>query len=131
MRKRVRLVQDMSGESRTEQSHKNSCNIEKIISRYYKTGLLQQRLQKGVYGDFTGYGEYHECVTKLQDAHGDFMAIPAKIRKRFHNDPGELIEFVLDESNRDEAVELGLVPEIEQSEQAEVPSEAPEEPQEG
>ena len=37
------------------------------------------------------------------------MALDANVRKRFHNDPAELIDFVSDEKNRDEAVRLGLL----------------------
>ena len=39
-----------------------------------------------------------------------FMALPANIRERFNNDPAELVDFVSDDRNRSEAIDLGLVP---------------------
>ena len=43
--------------------------------------------------------------------HPSFMKLPAKTRSRFHNDTNELVEFISDEKNYDEAVELGFISE--------------------
>ena len=37
------------------------------------------------------------------------MALPSRVRRRFDNDPAELMEFLADEANREEAVMLGLI----------------------
>ncbi len=107
---RRRVPIDCSGKGRTEQHHKKACNVNNIIKKYNKTGLLQQRLNSGIYGDFTGIGDYLSCIQKVQDAHDDFMAVDSKIRKRFRNDPALLIEFVSNDDNREEAISLGLLP---------------------
>lgn len=109
-RERPRVQVDCGGISKTEQCHKQKCNVNNIIGQYRKTGLLQQRLQSGVYGDFTSIEDYQTNLHRIQDAQGDFAALPSAIRKRFHNNPGELVEFALNPQNRQEAIELGLLP---------------------
>lgn len=124
---RVRVTVDCGGVSKTEQSHKKACDINNIVKRYIKTGLLKQRLSKGVYGDFSSIEDYQTCMNKIIDAQQDFMAVPSNIRKRFDNDPGKLIEFISDDDNYDEAIKLGLVPEpVEVQEPEPEPSPEPE-----
>jgi phage internal scaffolding protein len=42
-------------------------------------------------------------------AEDEFDALPAQIRARFENEPANLIDFLSNEQNRDEAEKLGLV----------------------
>lgn len=109
-RKHKRVQRQFSGVTRTEQSHKDGLLIKKIIAKYNRTGILPQRLSQGVYGDFTSVQDYQESLNRIRDAEGDFAALPSEIRKRFHNSPMELIEFLSDDKNRKEAEELGIVP---------------------
>ena len=37
------------------------------------------------------------------------QSLLSRVRKRYNNDPAELLEFVMDEKNREEAVFLGLI----------------------
>jgi hypothetical protein len=48
-------------------------------------------------------------MIQVRAAEEAFMAMPASVRSRFHNDAGELVNFVSDGRNREEAVKLGLV----------------------
>jgi phage internal scaffolding protein len=98
----------------TQQHFKDECDINSIMSKYEKTGLLVDPLQvrRGYpnFGDFDDLPDYQTSQNMLIEANDMFMNLPSSIRKRFHNDPGELLAFVSDEKNRDEAVKLGLVP---------------------
>lgn len=98
------------GETRTEQSHRQAVNINTIVAKARKG--IPPRIQKGegLYGDFTGYVDFHTQVQRLQDAKDDFMCLPARVRERFLNDPGRLLDFIADPANEDEARELGLLP---------------------
>jgi len=40
---------------------------------------------------------------------GYLASLPSKIRDRFGNDPSQLLSFLADSSNKDEAISLGLV----------------------
>jgi Chlamydia-phage Chp2 scaffold (Chlamy_scaf). len=70
--------------------------------------------------DFDEVFDFQSAMNVLVQAERSFMGLPANVRKRFSNDPGQMMEFLNDSSNYDEAVKLGLV-------QARTPvSEAPE-----
>jgi len=96
-------------ESRTQQHFKSQTNINSIMDRYKKTGILPTRNDQPVFGDFSNVEDYQSSLNKLMIAQESFNQLPANIRKRFQNDPGQLIDFISKEENRDEAITLGLV----------------------
>lgn len=104
-----RVVFNTFGKSRVEQHHKQACDINNIVSKYRKTGLLPEREGRPHYGDFTSGGDFQECMNMITEAEESFADLPSNLRKRFNNDPAALIDFMSDESNLDEAVKLGLV----------------------
>lgn len=110
IRARERSPLICTGESRTEQSHKSKVNINTIMRRYQKTRLLPNRGNQGFYGDFSNVEDYHSCANALLAAEDAFMSLPATLRKQFANSPEKLLEFLADENNRDQAIELGLIP---------------------
>lgn len=100
--------------SKTIQSEKDSCDINKILAKFKSTGLMTNvRQDKPLYGDFTNVVDYQTAVIQAQAAEESFMSLPAALRKRFNNDPGELIAFVENSENRSEAIKLGLIPNVE------------------
>ena len=62
------------------------------------------------FGDFTAapqdYAEAFEMLATVQD---NFESLPSAVRDRFHNDPHELLMFLSDSANREEAARLGLL----------------------
>lgn len=98
------------GESRTQQSFKEECDVNVIMRKYEKTGLITHVSKvQGQYGDFSSIGDYQEALDKLSVAQDAFLDMPAKLRARFGNDPGQLIEFINNKENYEEAVKLGLI----------------------
>ena len=98
--------------SLTQQQFKDECDINKIMDRYLRTGVLSDPLQnRGIpkYGDYADIGDYMDHMNKVVEANEMFESLPASIRKRFNNNPGELIEFVMNDDNRKEAEFLGLI----------------------
>jgi len=92
------------------QSEKDSCDINLIVQKYKRTGLMSNlRTDEPRYGDFSNAVDYHDAIFRAQQAEDSFMLLPAHVRARFSNDPGKLIDFLADENNRSEAVKLGLV----------------------
>lgn len=94
----------------TKQASKEECDINEILRRAGATGFLPVNAGKPVYMDVVGLPDYHAYKNAIAEAEEKFMALPAKLRERFKNDPGALIDFVSDEKNRKEAEDLGLVP---------------------
>lgn len=104
-----RVVTECGGQSRTEQHHANEVNINAIVSRYQKTGVLPTVDRLPGYGDFSEVRDYHAACDQVRAAEAAFMMLPSGIRKRFRNDVGELLRFLDDDRNREEAVALGIV----------------------
>lgn len=96
--------------SRTKQGPAAECEINKIMAKYHKTGLITHvNTRTGVFMDCSNIGSYQECVERIQNANDAFYTLPATMRERFDNNPGKLIEFLQDSKNVDEAVKLGIV----------------------
>ena len=99
--------------SLTQQSFAEECDINNIVARYVTTGVLGDPLavptNSPQYGDFTSVADFHVAQTIIAEATQMFDLLPASIRKRFENDPAQLLAFMEDDSNREEAIKLGLV----------------------
>jgi phage internal scaffolding protein len=116
---------------RVKPSFKEKCDINKIMERYEKTGVITHVNQKEPqYGDFTGLTDLTEAMEKVRRAEEGFLALPAALRARFNNDPTELIGFIenLSEEQVSEAQDLGLIEVVKK--QTEPKVEAPAPPQE-
>lgn len=93
----------------TEQNHKNQCDINKIIQKYDKTGLIIHVSKiEAKYGDMTGL-DYRTMVDKVMNMEKSWMELPSKVRKRFGGNIGDFLEFMENPDNRDEAISLGLI----------------------
>ena len=92
-----------------QQQFRDEADINIIMERFGRTGELIAPARMPQYGDFNGVSDYHTAMNAVIEAQASFDALPAKIRATFDNDPGRFVEFCLDDSNRDEAVKLGLV----------------------
>jgi phage internal scaffolding protein len=96
--------------SLTIQSEKDACDVNKIVEKCRRTGMMSNvRTDEPRYGDFSTAVDYHDSVFRAQEAQEEFMTLPASLRARFSNDPGQLIDFLSDPNNRLEAINLGLV----------------------
>ena len=104
LRDRLKFVS--LGSSLTKQSFKDECDVNWIMKRFKRTGQLPQTDSKPFYGDFCSVGDYHTAMTKIVDSNAAFDRLDAKIRARFRNDPVELLAFVEDPANLQEAIEV-------------------------
>jgi len=100
--------------SLTQQHFKDDCDINKIIDRYNKTGILAgppgvNMGRRPQFGDFSLVSDYQTAQMQLQQAEETFMELPSKLRKRFNNSVQELISFMENPENREQAIELGLL----------------------
>lgn len=93
----------------TQRHFAEECDINTIVKRFGLTGQLPVAPQMPMSGDFTGAVDFHTAMNLVVQAEQEFKKLPADLRERFQHDPGELIAFLEDEANREEAVKLGLV----------------------
>lgn len=96
--------------SRTQKQFRDQVNVNSIMAKYRKTGLLDHvRKTPGVYADLTNLPDYSTAMNTIIRAQETFQTVPATIRQRFDNDPAKFIAFLDDDKNYDEAVKLGLI----------------------
>lgn len=96
--------------SLTDQSFKEECDINTLIKRFGLGMEMPQAFNMPLSGDFSEeVTDFHSAMNLLRSAQEEFGSLPAYVRERFSNDPGQLIGFLEDEKNRPEAIELGLV----------------------
>ena len=95
--------------SRTKQSFRDECDINNILRKFNVTGQLPVGSVQPQYGDFSGVTDYQSALNAVMAAQDSFLALPAKVRSRFANDPALFVEFASDEANKDEMRALGLI----------------------
>jgi phage internal scaffolding protein len=108
-KKKIKLM--FNDRSRTKQSMKDQCDINTIIAKYQKSKTLTHVNNiQGHFGDFTNVTDYQSACLAVQNAEDNFLQLPAMVRKKFENDPSQLLAFIADDKNYSEAQELGLIP---------------------
>lgn len=99
---------DSGGPSLTKQSFAEEVDINTIVRRFNLTGQMPQDVRVPQFADFDTIVDYHSAMLQVRAAQEAFMEFPAHVRARFHNEPGELVAFVSDPKNLEEARKLGL-----------------------
>lgn len=94
--------------SLTQQHFRDEADINTMLERFKVTGQMPQGVVMPSYGDFTGLTTYQEAMNVLLKAQNAFMEMPANVRARFGNDPGQFMEFCADPANLEEARRLGV-----------------------
>ena len=80
----------------TVQADRDDADINKIVSRFMKSGQLPPALRgEPFYGDVSEFGDLQDSLIKVQEANALFMTYPAEVRERFDNDPALMIDFWL------------------------------------
>lgn len=98
------------GPSRTKQADAAACDINNILARYRKTGVVEHLNRfGGDYGDYSSAQDYHTSLNQVLAAREVFDSLPSQLRRRFGNDPALFLDFVGNEANRDEMMSLGLL----------------------
>ena len=91
----------------TEQHHSDECDVNTILATYMKTGVLPPIDPNAKYGDLTEF-DYQSMQNQIANANSLFEQLPENVRYRFGNEPYRFLNFVQDERNYDELVEMGL-----------------------
>ena len=98
----------MYGETVTKQSFKDDCDINLIMAKYVKTGVIDNvRDNPPEYG-FASSDDFRQSMEIVSKANSMFENMPSKIRNKFENDPAKFLDFVQDEKNLPEMQEMGL-----------------------
>ena len=97
-------------EGLTQQQFADECDINNIMKRYAATGVITHvNGRQPEFGDFSDPLDFQAGLNTVIEAQSMFAELPATIRDRFANDPLQLLQFLADENNREEAISLGIV----------------------
>lgn len=97
--------------SLTKQSFRDECEINNIMRKWKKTGMLEHLARVAPqYGDFLSCtpDSYQEACNIVANAQQSFAALSSDIRARFENNPELFLAFVSNPNNAKELIELGL-----------------------
>ena len=90
---------------RTDQSHKDQCDINRILDKAKRTGVVTHLNTHGhSYGDFTDF-DYEDAQIQIAKANSIFYDLGAEVRREFGNSPKAFFEFVNNPENKDKLAE--------------------------
>ncbi len=97
-----------AGHTPAQQQFKDDCNINTIMARFQKTGLVDHISNHQLEYGFATPMQYHESMNIITHADSMFNELPSNIRNKFNNNPQAFLEFVQDPKNAEEAQKLGI-----------------------
>lgn len=111
----IRVAVDFTGDQgKTRQEFKDDVDINQIVSRIRRGLPVPVRAGgAGVFGDFSAGNDFTAAAEAVADARERFSELSADLKKRFRNDPAQLLAALErgDQAELLELAELGL-PEI-------------------
>lgn len=106
---RIRVITPTGGDTMTQQNFKAECDINTILKKYQKTGLVTHVSQhNGDYVDLSTPVDYQTALNVVINAQASFDSLPSTIRKQFNNDPGTFVAFACNPENNEALIEMGL-----------------------
>lgn len=86
-------------ERRTNQAMKESCDINQILARFRKTGIIEHVAKyRPEYSKIT-HLDFEESFKTVKRARKMFQELPAEIRKNFHNEVENFLQFMENPEN--------------------------------
>ncbi len=92
-----------------KQSMKDECDIEQIVMRYKKTGLVDH-LAQGVpaFVDVSELGDYRAVIEQVRLVERYFAGLPALVRSSFENDASLYMDYLETDPSPEDMETRGL-----------------------
>lgn len=114
MEKRLQTTLDASGPVLTDQSWLKSQDINNIMKKYQKTGVLPEtRAHLAQYLDVSEVPSLEDAHDMVMEARSMFMELPSDVRKLMDNDPTKLYDYCKDPKNQEFLIKRGVLDKIE------------------
>lgn len=104
-----------TGASLTLQSEAKEADINNKVARHmagpgkFGMGIGNPAATRQLtFGDVPSES-YHEMLNKVTDVQNMFRSLPSRLRGRFNNNPYQLIRWIEDPKNEEQAVRMGLI----------------------
>lgn len=107
---RVKRIQTMyTKPSKTDQSQKKECDVNSIMRKFRKTGQITHLSQRqGVYADVSQIPDLMGAMEQISFVQSAFDALPSELRFKLQNKPENLVDYLNDPKNDEEAIKYGL-----------------------
>lgn len=92
--------------SMTRQADAAECDINNIMKRYEKTGILPPYANPGYFADVSAMGDFRTVVDAVTKTTAIFEQFPAAFRAEFGNDVAEFVNWATDPANAGELKSL-------------------------
>lgn len=93
----------------TIQSPKDDSDINQIMEKFQRTGLIEHVQKSARYENLPDVIEFHEAMNIVLEAEKSFEGLPSTVRREFDNDPAKFLAFIDDPANVDRMAALGLL----------------------
>lgn len=102
---------DASHDGLTRQEFADECDINVLMARYEKTGVITHYSRKEpAYFDASEVPDLATALHMAEEAERAFMQLPASARREFDNDAVKFVEYAQDPANLPRMREWGLAP---------------------
>jgi len=96
--------------SLTVQADRDQADINFIVKQFGLTHELPYGNEVPEFADYSDIpNDYQQALAFIEDSRESFMQYPAEMRARFNNNPALLLDFLQSDTNRDEAIALGII----------------------
>ena len=103
------VVCDTFPNSVTEQSHLESTDINKIFHESNHSPEILIPESPPTFGDFSSVADFTEMQNRVADAISGFEKLPSETRAFFDHNPANLVEFMNNPDNAQDAIDMGLI----------------------
>lgn len=95
----------------TNQAFKDEVDLNVIMARYIGTGVVPQNITRIPLPpeQLIEPMDYQTALHYVMEVHDAFEQLPASVRARFQNNPQEIMQFIENPANREEAIRIGLI----------------------
>lgn len=98
-------------ETKTQQHFKEEQDINIIVARVLKTGVMPDIPVPGQYADLSTQEDYHTMLNRIAETNGLFYKLDPELRAEYKNDPGAWLQDVNEKLNQGDLAplrEMGL-----------------------
>lgn len=93
----------------TEQAPAESCDINKILKDYQKTGFIEHaQKHEGMYDDVTSV-DFARSMQIVAETKSMFEGLPSSYRAQFNNQPAQFLDFVQNPENAEKMAQMGIL----------------------
>lgn len=107
--RRVRVQAPVGETTRTQQHMGPACNINNIMKKYLKTGVIEHWNQrKPEFGDFSQAVDLQAAIQLVDSAQEEFLKLSSEVRNVAKNDPVLLLQLLATEQGTEALKAAGM-----------------------